>query len=387
MSNSIFIAALTNDTKYIVKYYKSDNDLFIKDDRLQTLLHLASRNKAFHSMELLLKLGLNPNIGDKYNETPLHISSYMGDIAMVKLLLNNNADPNFKNSSLQTPLHRAAFKGRVEVLKILIDYHADIYAVDENRTSMIQYAVRSKKIKAVKFLVEQGAIVNSLDIRLQSTHHYAALYSTVDIAEYLIKQGVNPYSKSQYQFTPLHIAIEHPHTDMVSLFLKHGLTSYDKNKYGQSPYDLAVLKDCYESIEIFNKLKNNKEYQIKLKSNLLTFSILMNEFDKADALVPISNVNEPDIFGNTALFYAIANREPYLVEKLLQYNASIYNIDKFNDDAIYYATIVGDLEIIKHLLKKDIDFNKKYGGYTVLELAKYNQNIEVFEILKKGSLQ
>ena len=93
ISSSIFIAVLTNDTKYIVKYYESGSDLFIKDDRSQTLLHLAARNKAFYSMELLLILGLNPNIGDKYNETPLHISSFMGAVDLVKLLLDNNADP------------------------------------------------------------------------------------------------------------------------------------------------------------------------------------------------------------------------------------------------------------------------------------------------------
>jgi len=87
------------------------------------------------------------------------------------------------------------------------------------------------------------------------------------------------------------------------------------------------------------------------------------------------------------LFYAIMNREPYLVEKLLQFNASIYNIDSYMDDAIYYATIVGNIEIIKHLQQKEIDYNKKYGGYTVLELSMYNHNIDVYEILKKGSLR
>ena len=73
--------------------------------------------------------------------------------------------------------------------------------------------------------------------------------------------------------------------------------------------------------------------------------------------------------------------------RLLQHHAEIENIDAFKDDAIYYATIVGDLEIINHLIKKPIDYTKKYGGYTVLELAKHSGNIEIYEKLKKGSLQ
>ncbi len=112
----------------------------------------------------------------------------------------------------------------------------------------------------------------------------------------------------------------------------------------------------------------------------------MNEFDKADCLIPISDVDEKDIFGNTALFYAIMNREPYLVERLLHQNASICNIDRWNKNAIYFATIVGNIEIIKHLQNEEIDYTEKYDGYSVLEIAMYNHDLEVYNVLKKGSL-
>ena len=131
-SNSVYMAALTDDTKYIVKYYESGSDIHLVDERLQTLLHLASRNKALKSLELLLLLGVDPNIGDKYNETPLHIASYMGNIEMVELLLKNNGNPNHRNNSFQTPLHKAAYKGSVEVIEVLLNNNADIFAVDEN---------------------------------------------------------------------------------------------------------------------------------------------------------------------------------------------------------------------------------------------------------------
>ncbi len=35
---SIFMAALTDDTKFIVRYYESGNDIHLVDERLQTLL-------------------------------------------------------------------------------------------------------------------------------------------------------------------------------------------------------------------------------------------------------------------------------------------------------------------------------------------------------------
>ena len=47
ISDSIEIAALTGDTRYIVRYYESGGDITVIDQRQQTLLHLATRNKAF----------------------------------------------------------------------------------------------------------------------------------------------------------------------------------------------------------------------------------------------------------------------------------------------------------------------------------------------------
>ena len=86
-SESIYIAALKNDCKYILNYIKDGNILDITDERKQTLLHLATRNKALQSLQLLLTLGLYPNKGDKYKDTPLHIASFMGNVEMIKYLL------------------------------------------------------------------------------------------------------------------------------------------------------------------------------------------------------------------------------------------------------------------------------------------------------------
>jgi ankyrin repeat protein len=214
--------------------------------------------------------------------------------------------------------------------------------------------------------------------------HYAALFSTVAIVKYLIELGVNPYSKNNYTLTPLHIAVEHPDSEMLETLIEYGLTSYDMSKFSQSPYDIALQKNKYEAVELFNRLKNDKTYQSKLKRNPLTLSIVMNEFDKADSLIDIVNVNDKDIFGNTPLYYAIMNKEYFLVERLLKKDASIYSIDFTGDDAIYYATLVGDVEIVKLIQTRKIDYEKKYGEYTVLEYAKHNRLKIILEQLKKG---
>ena len=126
-SESIYIAALKNDTGYILNYLKEGNDLHLKDERKQTLLHLATRNKARISLQLLLQLGLDPNESDKYKDTPLHIASHMGDLEMVKLLLQYHANPNSRNDKRQTPLHRACFKGTVSVINELVNHEGNLF--------------------------------------------------------------------------------------------------------------------------------------------------------------------------------------------------------------------------------------------------------------------
>ena len=76
------------------------------------------------------------------------------------------------------------------------------------------------------------------------------------------------------------------------------------------------------------------------------------------------------------------NQEPYLVERLLEYDASIYAIDKMKLDALYYAVLVGNKEIVKTIMKKQVNLDKKYLGYTVLEYALYTDDTEIYRVLK-----
>jgi ankyrin len=382
-NKKVFLAALQDDVKTLKDYQADGGDLTIADDRSQTLLHLATRNKSHGALAWLLAMGLDPDVGDKYLDAPLHIAAHMGDEAMIRVLLASGADPDVRNHIGETPLHQAALRGSVPAMKALLGASADLYALSETQTSVMQYAVRSKKPSAVRFLVEAGAILNSLDNRQQSTMHYAATHSTVDIVRYLIDQGVNPYGKTMYHLTPLHLAVDQPHTEMLRVFLDAGCTSYDESRFGQSPYDLARQKNRIEAIEQFQRWKNDRELQDRLHANGLTFAIVRNEFDKAVSLAARVDVNERDLYGNTPLFYAIMNQEPYLVDVLLRHGASTNNIDRMNLDAIHYAVLVGDPEMVRLVLKKTTDLSRAYLGHTVREFAERMGNESLVQLLEE----
>jgi ankyrin repeat protein len=187
--------------------------------------------------------------------------------------------------------------------------------------------------------------------------------------------------KDHYKQTPLHKAVEHPNHQMIEVFSFCGLTSYDRSKFNKSPYDLAVMQGKHEIIERFTQLKNDREYQHDLKANELTFALIMNNFDLAEALIKRKDVNQKDYFGNSPLFYAIVNEEPYLVELLLEHGANIEEIDNCKLDALYYATITKQTEIVSLLIKKGYKPKKTYFGLTLLEYSEIYHLKDIRKIL------
>ncbi|XP_077999495.1 ankyrin repeat and SOCS box protein 10-like [Glandiceps talaboti] len=85
------------------------------------LLLAASYPLDFPMIQLLLKHGANPKLGDKYRNTPLQLATKQVHLHAVKLLLQHGADPNTLDIYHQTPLFCAA-KVHIEPTKIYANH-------------------------------------------------------------------------------------------------------------------------------------------------------------------------------------------------------------------------------------------------------------------------
>jgi ankyrin repeat protein len=383
-SESIFIAALRDDCLSVIRYVKQNNDIDMVDQRGQSLLHLAVRSKSKHVVHLLLDYGINANLQDRYGETPLHIATQMGSIDIVHTLLAYGVDINAKNKKDERPIHKACLKGDFDCVKALVEARVDLHVFDEYNVSVVQKAVKSKSLKLVQYVIDQGAIINSVDIDKHTTMHYAAEFGTTQIVDYLFQQGLTGYAKTTYLLTPLHLAVKHPDSEMVKLFIEQGSTSYDKSSFNESPYDIAVQYGQYEAVELFNQLKNDETYQQQLKQCELCLAIIKNEFDLASALIQRVDVNQPDAFNNTALFYALMNEETYLVKKLLEHGASTESINQHGLDAIYFAALLKNKSLFEMLLPHSKTIDKPYFGFTIEVYLNYVKAFDLLEVLKNA---
>jgi ankyrin repeat protein len=77
-------------------------------------------------MELILKLGGNPNTASSCGTTPIYMAVSQNDIAMTRLLLKAHANPNVTIKSI-TPLVKAEEFKNTKMIKLLKQYGAKEY--------------------------------------------------------------------------------------------------------------------------------------------------------------------------------------------------------------------------------------------------------------------
>ncbi len=128
----------------------------------RTLLHEASAQGNLTMVELLLRLGADPNAQDVGSHTPLYClaieSRTLGGGDIVRVLARSGAHINaaggVKHSSA---LHMAARRGNLEIAAALLDCGADIDRPDSLGDTPLRRAVNCGRIQVASLLLARGA--------------------------------------------------------------------------------------------------------------------------------------------------------------------------------------------------------------------------------------
>ena len=127
----------------------------------RTLLHDASAHGNLRMVELLLRLGADPNVGLPGGRTPLYCVAnecqVPGGGHIVRALVRAGAQVNAPIGAKRcTALHLAARRGNTEVAQALLDCGADINAQDATGVTPLQRAKNCRKPDVALLLASHG---------------------------------------------------------------------------------------------------------------------------------------------------------------------------------------------------------------------------------------
>jgi hypothetical protein len=136
----------------------------------RTLLHDAAAAGRLGLVELLLRLGLDPDIQDGGAHTPLYsVANECGATGageVVRALVRAGADVHAHEGVKRcTPLHMAARRGHLEVAEALLDSGAAIEARDSLGETPLRRAVNCSKPELAALLLSRGADLHSRDTK------------------------------------------------------------------------------------------------------------------------------------------------------------------------------------------------------------------------------
>ncbi len=102
-----------------------------------------------------------------------------------------------------------------------------------------------------------------------------------------------------------------------------------------------------------------------------------------------ANINAQDTkFGRTPLILAIVGNQTIMAKYLINNGANVNIITKFNENSLHWVAVKGNISIAKILLDRGVNKNiRNIHGKTALDLAVEQNRDEIIHIIKNYSLK
>jgi len=376
----------------------------IKNNLMQTPLHLATLYNKLDSVMLLLKAGAVLNIKDLNGKTPLDIAkenSYNDIITALETQEKNNTGENVTLLDENEPkLFTLIKEQKIEEIKSLISANAEnsnIDTKDYNDNTALHVACRIGNIEIIKLLLDKGTNINAQNFSKTTPLYIAVLNNNFDLVNLLLSKGADVNISDILGKTPLMLALQSVENQkdsdtsykMVKLLLDNGAGLNAKDKNGEYVIHYAAK---YPNINIVKLLveKGIDVNQTDVDGNTPIYFTIKSSNKTLDKLEVIKlflsinlNINIVNSFKQTPLHIACQNNADLEIIKLLLDKENVNLLDNNKTSVLVYAVRNGNLDLIKLLDSYGADFNISVNGLNLIHeaLLQSNVNIDILKLL------
>ena len=313
------------------------------------------------------------------------------------LLSHNETNINQPTMDGKTPVYHAAVRGVNEILRMLLENQADLHLQDENGLTPLHGAAGYNDIETVDIILNTTAgrkLLNTTTKDGLTPLHIAVATNQSNIVETLLDYKELDINKQDKEgWTAVYFASSLGLDKILNkLIEKRAKVDIPANN-GLLPLTKAVLKDHIEVIKILLTTKEGKlslnSTSPEIPSTILQIAVFQNKTNIVKLLVAHdeTDVNQPNEFGHTPLYFAALNGNTEILKILIQSGAFIHAESIDGTTALHTTCFHGHMETAKILLANNaiIDKQDKYLRTPLFFAVGMGHEDLVWFLLEKGA--
>lgn len=340
-------------------------------------LHRAAAEGDIRCMNKLIAEGSKVNFKQSNGATPLHFAIQAGHLDAVKLLMDHGAEVNVQGVQGWTPLMLVFTSGHFHLAPMLVDRGADVTAFLDNGAKALDICVEScAPLEFTELLISHGANVKLIDRTGLTPLHRCARVGNKDVAALLVDHDAKVDANDSKGLTPLFGAAIGGNDEVAAFLLSKGAIATQRSSAGDTPLHYVALGAGEGT---FRKLAIAQDIIVAASSSKGP----RHYSEVAELLVANgAQVNALNSSGTTPLYQASLGGNAELVKVLLKKGADL-SIRCESDSPLIAAALMGHKDVVVALLEAGADVNDKSGGDTVLQKARRNGHREIVALLEK----
>jgi len=325
--NGLLKAVLNRSTSQIQDCIIEGEDVYRRDERGRTYLHLSVFLKEEELVRQFLSQGCDINEGDNDRVTALHRACRNGCEPIVKALMQEGANPYAEAKDSITPIHVAAAFGHVGSLSIILKSLAsnsigqiDIDVCDDQGHTPLHYACAEGHKRAIETLIAYDCNVNAENIRQNRPLHYAAANDSNDLCQPLVKAKADVDAQNINGQTALHIATQEACTSTIFHLLNAEADPNIRDANGNTCSHLAIKNGHINVLELLmSDSRTDPSISDNEKNTVLHVALKLGHYNLIPMMLPKArDLTKQDANGCSVIIEAIKNQLEDLALQMLQ---------------------------------------------------------------------